>query len=213
VPIQGSVGVNSRNRRDDVVFVQERIWVHRHWLDTVQAVQANGNCGPFTIAAIRKFQATAAALHEDDCDGVVSPRGFTIRRLELAIIPRPRHRVLFYSRWRREAGPLTRQDFESAATMLGCEIAAIRAVARQEAPRGAFDSAGRPTILYERHYFGGFTDHIYDLTHRDISSRSPSVIGGRTRDGYGAESLQYRKLYRAATLNENAALQHGACSR
>jgi N-acetylmuramidase len=206
--IRGSVGVGALNAQEDVMFVQLRIFFNRHWLDAVPWVQANGNCGVHTIAAIKKFQATAGALYKDDCDGIVLPRGFMIQRLEMAYIPKPQHRVFVPLCWNRTQGGLTRDDFVRAATTLGCEAAAIRAVARQEAGRrGAWDSLGRPAILYERHKFAEYSGNIWNQTHRDISSTRQSTNSAQVRDRYGGYDYQYEKLYRAATLNEAAALK------
>jgi hypothetical protein len=203
VTIKQSVGVRAVNAHDDVVFVQERIAAHRHWLGTVPWVEANGICGDYTIAAIKKFQETGAALAADRVDGVVSPRGWTIKRLEMAVIPKPTHRVFHDSVWTHPAaGQITRAHLEKAATDLGCEVAAIQAVVEVEVKiRGPWDAdhGMRPTILFERHKFAGHTSDVYNLSHPDISNRN----GG----GYGLYRAQYPKLYRAATLNESAALK------
>jgi N-acetylmuramidase len=97
---------------------------------------------------------------------------------------------------------LTDADFEQAATTLGIEVAMIKAVAQVEAPRGAFDDMGRPTILFERHYFHRFTAGAYDQSDPDISN---PVDGG-----YGKFSAQYPKLERAYKLDAAAALK--SCS-
>lgn len=95
-------------------------------------------------------------------------------------------------------------DYEAAATTLGCEVAAIRAVAETES--GSSGSFFRfpgwdvvPAILYERHYFHQLTGGKYDSTHPDLSSRNAG--------GYGKYSAQYRKLIRAYQLVPGAALE------
>lgn len=95
-------------------------------------------------------------------------------------------------------------DYEAAATTLGCETAAIRAVAETESgSSGSFfrfpDWDVVPAILYERHYFHQLTGGEYDSTHPDLSSRNPG--------GYGKYSAQYRKLIRAYQLAPEAALK------
>jgi hypothetical protein len=205
--ILGSVGRAGLNADQDVMAVETFLARHRSWLSPMPMLLPDATCTAETIDAIRKFQSTAAALHEDDCDGVVSPRGFTIKRLELGHIPMPRHRVFTPMSWARGVGLLP-ADYERAAKTLKCEAAAIEAVATQEAgKRGAWDEFGRPTILFERHKFGEYSKHIWDKTHSDISSKRQSTNKARQRDRYGAYSLQYKKLYRAATLDETAALQ------
>lgn len=48
---------------------------------------------------------------------------------------------------------LTEEYFEKVAKEIGCEVAAIKAVAEVEAPKGGFDSKGRLTMLFEPHIF------------------------------------------------------------
>jgi hypothetical protein len=194
MPIAQAVGPAAPNRAEDVLAVQQRLAAHRQWIGTVPA--ATGQFDALTAAAIVAFQRTACALLTQD--GVVSPRGFTIRRLDTAYLPQPAHRVFADMCWR--TGPdLTPADFTAAATALACEVAAIRAVAEVETKRAAFDEVGRPTILFERHYFARLSGHAFDATHPDIAN---SAAGG-----YGRFSAQYPKLKRAATLDEAAALK------
>lgn len=201
MPINASVGKNGVNHADDVQHVETRLALHRMWLSPMPALVPDGVCNQETVDSITKFQATAAALEKKKCDGVVSPRGFTIRRLELGVIPRPRHAVFSDFCWGRMNSALTKEDFDKAATALGCEAAVIQALAAQEVgDRGPWDDAlNRPTILFERHYFSQLTKGVWDKSHPDISNPS----GG----GYGKYRDQYAKLFRAATLDESAALK------
>lgn len=205
--ISGSVGKNGLNTPQDVMTVETMLMRHRSWLSPMPMLLPDANCGPETVDAIRKFQGTAAALHQDDCDGLVTPRGFTIKRLELGNIPFPAHKVFSPICWTRGTS-LSATDYQRAATSLKCEAAAIEAVATQEAgKRGAWDEYGRPTILYERHKFGANSSHVWDKTHPDISSRYQSTNNAAPRDRYGTYSSQFIKLYRAATLDEAEALK------
>lgn len=87
--------------------------------------------------------------------------------------------------------PLTNADFAAAAKRLGCETAALRAVVDVECgPKGTgFDKKGRPTILFEPHWFGQLTTpkYKYNETHPDISytkvgtKRYPPPEGSWTR--------------------------------
>lgn len=90
------------------------------------------------------------------------------------------------------AGQLTAADFTAAAKVLGCEEAAIRAVAAVETAGKPFDAQGRPQILFERHLFHRLTGGIYDAAHPEISNAVPG--------GYGDLSQQYPKLQTAAGL-------------
>ncbi|WP_105461200.1 N-acetylmuramidase family protein [Escherichia coli] len=95
-------------------------------------------------------------------------------------------------------------DYEEAAKELGCEVAAIKAVAKTET--GSYGSYFKfednddyvPAILFERHHFHKYTNGKYDQF-EDISN---PVAGG-----YGATSIQYAKLVKAYTLDKKAALK------
>jgi N-acetylmuramidase len=207
--IKASVGKGGANDAADVFRVETLLATHRRWLDPMPDLLPDGNCAPETIEAIKRFQRTAAALHEDDVDGLVGVRGYTIKRLETGNIPFPKHRVFSPMCWARPAIRLTPANFQAAALTLNCEAAAIRAVAEQESGKnGAWDKMGRPTILYERHKFGTNTGNIWDVTHPDISNKKQSKRNTKEKlpSEYGSDSAQYKKLYRAATLNETAAL-------
>ena len=100
--------------------------------------------------------------------------------------------------------PLTEQDFADAAQTLGCEVAAVKAVAEVESAGAGFDRTNRPTILYERHIFARHTVPAdkFDQTHPDLSGRKPYPPGT-----YGSKDLQFVKLARAFQLDREAALK------
>jgi hypothetical protein len=108
-----------------------------------------------------------------------------------------------------QAPALTDSDYEHAATQLGNGVTVkhMKASKRIEAPRGSFDDAGRPSILYERHVFSRNTHPKgrFNATHPDLSA-----LQGYGPGGYGAFSAQYGKLERAYALEPEAAFE--ACS-
>lgn len=56
------------------------------------------------------------------------------------------------------------REYRSAAAKLGCEVAAIKAVAEVEAGSfGGFLSTGEPVILFERHVFHKRTKGEFSL--------------------------------------------------
>jgi hypothetical protein len=191
--IKNSVGKGGKNDPADMEIVRSHLVRHRQWIDTdlrsVTLTEA------ILASAISKFQEGACALAKQD--GRVDPNGFTMKRLAMTLIPRPRHKVFMSMCWNPGA-PLTDADYRTAATTLGCEKEAIQAVAIVETRRAANDEVGRPTILFERHKFRGFTNGAYNTTHSDLSG---------PQGGYGTFSVQYAKLRRAAILNEEAALK------
>ncbi len=88
--------------------------------------------------------------------------------------------------------------FTEVAAALGIEVAVLKAIAKVEAGwQGAFDKKGRPTILFERHYFHDLTAGKHDATHPDISAPK--------RGGY--KGAQYEKMEQAFALDPVAALK------
>ncbi len=112
--------------------------------------------------------------------------------------------LLFDGHFDPERG-ITDHDYLQAAAALGVEVAAIRAVAEVETAGNAFDGQGRPTILYERHYFHRLTQGRFDATHPAISHPSAG--------GYGKFSAQYPKLAEAWQLAPDAALRSASWGR
>lgn len=201
MPISAAVGKDCPNNPGDVRLVETRLMHHKAWLPAGSDLTVDGVCTPKTIEAIRQFQLSACALEESRADAVVLSGGLTITRLELPVIAAPKNAVFGTKVHDRSGGKMTRDNFEAAAAKLGCERAAIQAVAMQEVgARGPWDDAlGRPTILFERHLFAKHSGNRWNKTHPDISNPT----GG----GYGKFVAQYRKLARAAMLDESAALK------
>jgi peptidoglycan hydrolase-like protein with peptidoglycan-binding domain len=96
---------------------------------------------------------------------------------------------------------LTPQDFSTVAQSIGCEVAAVRAVAEVEAAGAGFQNDGRPKILFEAHWFSDFTGGRFDRTNGDISSPVWN------RDLYVGGAGEWDRLYRALFLNRVAALR------
>ena len=193
--ITKSVGKGGANVSADVSLVQTLLARHAIWVSPAALPVASGVCGEDTIAAIKSFQIQGAALAT--ADGQVSPRGFTIKRLELPSISGPVHRIFQDLCW-AHSGSLTDTNFASATVSLSCEVNAIKAVALTETKRSPWDEVGRPTILFERHKFRGHTSSAYNASHPDISG---------PQGAYGLFRVQYTKLKRAAMLDEEAALK------
>ena len=92
---------------------------------------------------------------------------------------------------------LTRQDYEDAAKILGCEPEAIQAVSQVESNGDGFDNQGRPKILFERHIFHRRTKGKYSNAHPNISNKSSG----------GYSSNEYKRLEQAMLLDHDAALE------
>lgn len=104
---------------------------------------------------------------------------------------------------------LTPEDFIRAADELGHGVTPghMRASKKVEAPRGAFDDQGRPSILYERHVMSRNTvpKGRFNASYPDLSA-----MKGYGPGGYGSFGAQYGKLQRAYALDPEAAFE--ACS-
>lgn len=100
---------------------------------------------------------------------------------------------------------LDKKSYDAAATLLGTDVATIKAVATVETSGKAFDDLGRPRILFERHYFHRLTHGRHDHLHPDISSPHAG--------GYGKFSIQFTKLEKAYRLDPDAALQSASWGR
>ncbi len=114
---------------------------------------------------------------------------------------------------------ITEEDYKKAAMELECEVEVIKAIAIKESKQSAFDKQGRPTIMFERHWFSKLTKRKYDKINPDISSRKHYVRASKKNkklvlDGklnsYDLYGNSYSKLAKAYSLNKNSALQ--SCS-
>ena len=104
---------------------------------------------------------------------------------------------------------LTDRDFASAADLLGCEVAAIRAVADVESGRaGGFNPDGSPVTLFEGHIFHKQTGGRFDESHPDLSyAKWTKAYYGK---GWRAEQ---DRLGRAIALDHEAALKSASWGR
>jgi hypothetical protein len=192
--ISASVGKGGQNNAQDVLIIRNLLAWHKQWFHP-NVVKSTGAYDKALGDAIELFQKKACSLTKTD--GRVDPNGFTLSRLNILNIPKPNHPI-FNVCYNVNTAALKDSDYSKVATLLNCEVEAIKAVAIVETKRGAWDNMGRPTILFERHYFRNLTSKKYNKTHPDISG-SPG--------GYGRFSAQYPKLNRAAVLDQSAALQ------
>jgi len=196
--ITASVGRDGVNRPDDVRKIQGLLSRHAYWFAPLPAPTVTGNLDEVTAAAIVAFQRDPGALLTQD--GRVDPNGFTLRWLSRDSIPKRQHPVFADGVLTHAVGAPSDADYEAAATRLGCEVAAIKAVSQVETGiGGSWTANGRPVILFERHYFSRLSNREFDASHSDISTP--------TYGGYGPTSRQHDRLRRAAVLNEEAALK------
>lgn len=97
---------------------------------------------------------------------------------------------------------LTDWDYQHAADRLGCDVAAIMAVAEVESKGSGFNDDGSIKTLFEAHIFSRLTEHRYDGTNSNISCRK----WDRTKYGKTWQQEQYR-LRLATSIDQTAALK------
>jgi hypothetical protein len=104
-------------------------------------------------------------------------------------------------------GKLTEADYVRAAEQLGCDVAAIKAIAEVESSGSGFLSDGRVKVLFEGHQFYKYTKGAYAQTHPTICYRKwtrDHYAKGPNNDVRGAGELE--RLTQAMELDRIAAL-------
>jgi hypothetical protein len=201
VRIDFAVGPGGVNRVEDVATIQELLNLAA--APGIGPVTVDGAIGPATIATIKAFQSRVVRLRE--ATGRVLPNDQTLTALLRTADPAIQQLTQLPA-----CTPvlgLTDANFTSVATTLGCETAAIRAVAEVEARGDGFFSSGRPKILFEAHQFSKRTAHKYDRLHPGISS----PVWNKAL--YAGGEAEYDRLLRAMLLNRDAALASASWGR
>ncbi|UAY95746.1 N-acetylmuramidase domain-containing protein [Dickeya dadantii] len=184
------VGNGQINRVEDVKTVQQLLNSRSNG-----TLSVDGIVGTRTQAAIIHFQRQIVGMGTPD--GIVSPHGPTLRKLNHLHTRRPATSQPSFSG--NSGDSVSEELYLNAARELNCEVAAIKAIVMTEtALRSAFISPGKPKILYERHYFRRLTQGRYDRAYPEIS--------GERYKQYGSHELQYERLETAMTLDRQAAL-------
>lgn len=105
---------------------------------------------------------------------------------------------------------ISEQAFKDSARVIGCNVAAVKAVAEVESGGNGFLPTGEPTILFEPHIFWKQL-RVMNINPHTILARNPEysdilypVWGSKP---YGKMSTQHAKLVRASAINREAALK------
>lgn len=195
--IYSAVGPGKANWAGDVAVVQRLL--NQQAARTGIRVQITGQFDRSTQDALEIFE--QRVLRSPFSRGTVEPRSEVFRQLSMTTAQRLMAGGAGGLQLPRRTGPATlvENDLTGAAAELKCEVRAIKAVTRQESPRGAYDEFDRPSILFERHLFHRFTFGVHDKTDSNISNPTPGQ--------YGSYSAQYGRLQRAYALDATAALR------
>ena len=201
IRIASSVGKGGSNRVEDVATVQELLNMSAS--QPASRVSVDGSIGPTTIGAIEAFQARVVKLQHPD--GRIDPAGHTFVALANSAWPSV-SRLTTLPACGATKG-VTSADYDRLAKILGCEAAAIKAVAEVEAGGDGFLPSGRPKILFEAQHFSKRTGRKYDRLHPGLSSATWNkalYLGGEA---------EYDRLLRGMTLDRDAALNSASWGR
>ena len=108
---------------------------------------------------------------------------------------------------------ITIQQYQRAATRIGCEPAVIRAVDQVEAPSGGFNSKGQLVILFEPHIFYKELRKL-NIDTTELVKKFPYLISPIWNPKlYGGASKQWDKLTQAMTIHKQAAQKSASYGR
>lgn len=219
--ILNSVGNNAVNLEQDVTTVQILLNKCISRLSPVRSLKEDGSCGPLTVGVILEFQRRVMGIKNPD--GRIDPAGNTLKQLNTIATEAGKGRVisahlvepllvqvqsfmqnitglynLLYVR-EKPTLKLNEHDYQNAATLLGADVATIKAVASVESDGGGYLEDGRLKILFEGHWFSRFTEGKYDKSHPSISHKE------WTKSHYIGGAGEYNRLSQAEGLNKDAA--------
>jgi len=188
ISILRAVGNNAPNSFVDVQKVQRLINLNLPRLTPFLSIKDDGDCGPVTIGMILEFQYRVMDVRKPD--GRVDPGKKTITALneytpktkkpttplkfDGALLPVQQYLKTAMPAVIDEKKPvnLTEADYKKAATLLGTDVASIKAVASVESSGSGFLTNGKPKILFEGHQFSRRTKRAYDKSHPTISYKT-----------------------------------------
>ena len=150
-----AIGQVGRNKPTDVAAAQ--VLFNLASKDGIPKLKVDGKSTPQLTEALTVFE--TKYMRRSTVSLSLEPGSTTIRALIVAAIPKARIATHFPT---GKAGTISEGDYQAAAQSLGCEVAAIKAVASVESRGRGFLPSGRPKILFESHVFSKFTKHIYD---------------------------------------------------
>lgn len=105
--------------------------------------------------------------------------------------------------WGINMRKLEEYDYNAAAAILDCEVAAVKAVTKVESRGSGFLPTGEPIILFERHW-------MYKLLKQAGKPTPLSDICNPKAGGYKGGAAEHLRLAEAVKLDRDCALQ--SCS-
>ncbi|HVT07750.1 MAG TPA: N-acetylmuramidase family protein [Polyangia bacterium] len=189
-----AIGQLGKNKPTDVAAAQ--VLLNLANKSGIPPLPVDGKWSPQMLEALRTFE--IKYMRRSTVSLSLEPGSTTIRALIVAAIPKARIATHLPS---GKASAISDRDYEDAAQSIGCEAAAVRAVAAVESAGRGFLPSGRPKILFESHVFSKITGHVYDPLFPDISTRHQNAAL------YKGGEHEYPRLMKAMLLNRTAALK------
>ncbi len=189
-----SIGQIARNKPTDVASGQ--VLLNLAGKPDIPVLPVDGKLSPAVLAALKTFQLKYIGVsHVVLC---IEPNSTTVKALIAAAIPGAQRLIQLPT---GNASTISEIDYQNAALKLGCEVAAVKAVAAVESAGRGFLPSGRPKILFEALHFAQDTHHKYDQLFPDISSAKwdPSLYRGGEHE--------YHRLRKGMLLDRTAALR------
>ncbi len=185
--INRSVGNMAINLYVDVCIIQRLINKNIGQIKPHVTLKVDGDCGPVTTGMIIEFQRRVMNMIKPD--GRVDPGKGTIQALNNilednkdaknetqsnGLLLRVQHHLKakpsdIKQHEESQSKPLNEGDYSRAASILGVDTAAIKAIAKVESKGSGFLSNGKPKILFEGHWFSRLTKSAHDAKNPTIS--------------------------------------------
>jgi hypothetical protein len=189
-----SIGLLAKNKPHDVACAQ--VLLNLAAKPGIPLQPVDGKLTAAFLEALKTFQTKVMGLSSPM--PFVDPGSTTIKALVHAAIPGAQRLLQFPT---GKASLIGEGDYQAAAQSLGCEVAAVKAVAAVESMGHGFLPNGKPKILFEAHIFSRETQHRYDHLFPDISSRH------QNHSLYRKGAAEYHRLEKAMLLERTAALR------
>jgi hypothetical protein len=98
--------------------------------------------------------------------------------------------------------------YTRCANMIGCEVAALKAVIKVESNGSGFFAPGKPSILFEGHIFWKYLREDAHVNPADYVSGNEDIVYPEwTKKYYKGGMAEYDRLERAKAIHETAALK------
>ncbi|WP_394183022.1 N-acetylmuramidase family protein [Marinomonas posidonica] len=207
--LSSSVGIGGENQTDDVLVVQKALNAIYEKIELSEPLAEDGEIGEDetdspTCQAITLLQRHLLGFKNPDA--LISCNGMTHKALKKALVESEPILSMFLPKIVPEKD-LKEADFEQAAELLSCDVAAIKAVSEVESSGSGYFKNNAPCILFEAHQFSKYSGHRFDESHPDISSPKWD------RSLYVGGEKEYERLQKAMELDRSAALKSASFGR